>query len=58
MELEKKTPSTFSAPGNDASKPLGGETAMGVSFAKLTIEQRQTSGGNANTQQGVSGSDK
>lgn len=55
MEMQKKTPSTFEAPGNDSSKPLGGDAAMGVDFAKLTIEQRQTGGGNANTMQGVSG---
>lgn len=55
MELQKKTPSVPSEPKNDESQPLGGDAAMGASFAKLTIEQRQTSGGNANTMSGVSG---
>jgi len=55
MELQKKTPSTFTPPANDESQPLGGDAAMGVGFAKLTIEQRQTGGGNANTMSGVSG---
>lgn len=55
MELQKKTPSVPSEPKNNESQPLGGDAAMGVSFAKLTIEQRQTSGGNANTMSGVSG---
>lgn len=54
MELQKKTPSTFEAPSNDSSKPLGGEAAMGVDFTKITINQSQSSGGNANTQKGVS----
>ena len=58
MELVKKTPSTFETKGNDSSQPLGGDAAMGASFAKLTIEQRQSGGGNANTTQGVSGGDK
>lgn len=57
MEIEKKTPSVPKEPGNDSSQPLGGDAAMGASFAKLTIEQRQTSGGNANTMKGVTGSD-
>ena len=55
MELNKKTPSTPSEPANNESQPLGGDAAMGASFAKLTIEQRQSSGGNANTMKGVSG---
>ncbi len=58
MELQKKTPSTFEAPANNESKPLGGDAALGVGFAKVTIEQRQTGGGNANTMSGVSGSEK
>ena len=58
MELIKKTPSVPSMPANQASQPLGGDAAMGVGFAKQTIEQRQTGGGNANTMQGVSGGDK
>lgn len=58
MELEKKTPSANTSTGNDASKPLGGDAAMGPDFAKLTIEQRQTGGGNANTMSGLSGGDK
>lgn len=57
MELEKKTPSTFTPPQNDASKPLGGDAAMGVPVAKITIEQRQTSGGNANTMKGLGGNE-
>ncbi len=57
MEMEKKTPSTFIAPGNDASQPLGGDAAMGVPVQKITIEQRQTSGGNANTMKGLGGND-
>ncbi len=55
MELIKKTPSTPQMPANQASEALGGDAAMGVGFAKVTIEQRQTGGGNANTSQGVSG---
>lgn len=57
MELEKKTPSANTSTKNDASQPLGGDAAMGVGFDKLNIEQRQTSGGNANTMKGLGGQD-
>ncbi len=57
MEMEKKTPSTFTLKGNDSSQPID-KGATGVEFAKLTIEQRQTGGGNANTMQGVPGGEK
>lgn len=57
MEMVKKTPSTNTSTGNDASQPLGGDVALGVDFTKVTIEQRQTSGGNANTMKGLTGSD-
>ncbi len=54
MELEKKTPSTFTAPQNDSSQPLGGTAALGVEVKKITINQSQSSGGNVNTTKGIS----
>ncbi len=57
MELQKPTPSSFEPKGNDSSQPLGDSPATGVAFEKVTIEQRKTAGGNANTMQGIS-SDK
>lgn len=58
MDMVKKEPSTFEKKGNDSSQPLGGSAAMGPDFGKVTIEQRQTGGGNANTMQGVSGGEE
>lgn len=57
MEMVKKTPSANTSNANDASQPLGGDAAMGMEVMKVTIEQRQTSGGNANTMKGLTGSD-
>lgn len=57
MDLNQKNPSTPKEPANDSSQPLGGDAAMGASFAKVTIEQRQTGGGNANTMKGLGGND-
>ncbi len=57
MDLIKKEPSSFDLKGNDSSQPID-KGALGVEFAKLTIEQRQSGGGNANTMQGVPGGEK
>lgn len=57
MEMVKKEPSSFELKGNDSSQPID-KGAMGVEFAGVQIEQRQTGKGNANTMSGVPGGEK
>lgn len=52
MELQKPAPNDPAYKGNNASAP-NDKNALGSEFTKITIEQRQSNGGNVNVGQSV-----